>query len=108
VGLNPGFPHEIVVAVGKYPMETFRSFCKVTQIPPPEGEDLELAAGKALVRFRNGGLAPFHVNTICSTKERRRHVRQYAVGEFLPRRASISADLSWRGTFARHQIAQLP
>jgi hypothetical protein len=58
VGLNPGLPHEIVVAVGKYPMETVGSFCKVTQIPPPEGKDLELAAGKALVWFRNGDQAP--------------------------------------------------
>ncbi len=74
----------VVVAVGKQPMKTFRSFCKVAQIPPPEGNDFELATGEALAWFRNSGQAPIHVKTIQSTKERRRHVRQYAEGELSP------------------------
>ena len=65
-------------------METFRSFCKVAQIPPPEGDDFELATGEALAWFRNAGQAPIHVKTVRSTKERRRHVRQYAEGELSP------------------------
>jgi hypothetical protein len=77
-------PINVLVAIGKNPMETFRSFSKAVQSPPPEGNDVELATGEALVWFRSSREPPIHVKTTRSTKERRRHVRQYAEGELSP------------------------
>lgn len=70
-----------VIAIGRGPLATFRSFAAVVGISPPGGSDLELQTGEALVWRRNTAEPPVHVKTIRSTQERRRHVRLYAEGE---------------------------
>lgn len=72
---------EVVVAIGKEPMEVFRSFAKGVGINAPAGDESDLQPGEALVWFRNSGDPPFPIKTVRSTKERLRHVRQYAEGE---------------------------
>ena len=78
---------DVLVAVGKSPTEVFRSFSKAVHINPPSGEDRELATGEALVWFRNGAEAPIQVKTVRSTRDRRRHIRQYAEGELSPQQS---------------------
>jgi hypothetical protein len=75
---------DVLLAIGKAPMEVFRSFAKVLQISPPSGDYDDLPTGEALVWFRKNGEAPIQVKTVQSTRERLRHVKQYAEGELSP------------------------
>lgn len=75
---------DIVVAIGKSPMEIFRSFAASLGIDPPAGENQSLEQGEALVWFRKTGQPPIHVKAPRSGRERLRHVRQYAEGELSP------------------------
>ncbi len=72
---------EVLVAIGKSPVSVFRSFAEATGIAAPECEDCELGIGEALVWFRKSKEKPVRVRTIKSTRERLRHVKQYAEGE---------------------------
>lgn len=74
----------VVVAIGERPMQTFQAFAKVVQAPPPQREEVKLAVGEALVWFCGKEEAPILVKTVQSSKERRRHLRQYAEGELSP------------------------
>jgi hypothetical protein len=75
---------EILLAIGKAPMEVFRGFAKVVQVSSPSGNYGDLATGEALAWFRKNGGSPIHVKTVQSTRERLRHVKQYAEGELSP------------------------
>ena len=75
---------DVLVAIGKSPMHSFSSFANVVQVAPPQGDDIELKTGEALVWFRKQSEPPIHVKTIRGTGERRRHLRQYAEGELTP------------------------
>lgn len=77
-------PVQVVVAIGKAPLDVFRSFANVLQISPPKGKNDDLPTGEALVWFRNRGEEPIHVKAVQSSRERLRHVRQYAEGELSP------------------------
>lgn len=74
----------IVVAIGQNPFDIFRSFARVTETAAPEGDVNQLASGEALVWLRASGNPPIRVKTVQSTRERLRHVRQYAEGELSP------------------------
>ncbi|MBV8051566.1 MAG: HAD-IIB family hydrolase [Acidobacteriaceae bacterium] len=71
---------DVVVAIGK-PVEVFRAFAEAVHISPPRLEEGELATGEAMLWFHRTGKPPVRVKTIQSTKERLRHVRNYAEGE---------------------------
>ena len=75
---------DIVVAIGKTPDEVFRSFAQELGIDPPKGEAFELQQGEALVWFPKHGSNVVHVKAPRSSRERLRHVRQYAEGELSP------------------------
>lgn len=75
---------QVAVAIGKSPLDVFRAFANALQISPPEGENEDLPTGEALVWFRNDGQAPMHIKAVWSSRERLRHVRQYAEGELSP------------------------
>jgi hydroxymethylpyrimidine pyrophosphatase-like HAD family hydrolase len=77
-------PVNVVVAVGKAPMQSFRSFAAARQIPGPTPEDVELKSGEALVWFQHDGVPPIHIRTVRAAEERRRHLRLYAEGELSP------------------------
>ena len=70
-----------VVAMGKDALKTIGAFSSATEIAPPQGEDVELDTGEALVWLRTSSEPPVQVKTARSTQERRRHVRLYAEGE---------------------------
>lgn len=77
----------ILVAIGKSPMEVYRSFSKLMLVDPPPGDNRDLAAGEAMVWFRHSSWPPIRVRTVRSSRERRRHVRQYAEGELSPQQS---------------------
>jgi len=77
-------PVEIVVAIGKSPMQVFRTFAGTVGCPPPTFEAPELGQDEALIWFRKTSNPPIHVKAPRSSRERLRHVRQYAEGELSP------------------------
>jgi hydroxymethylpyrimidine pyrophosphatase-like HAD family hydrolase len=74
----------IVIAVGKSPMQSFRSFAAALHIAPPPAGEVDLKTGEALVWFRQQAGSPIRVRTVSGTEDRRRHLRQYAEGELSP------------------------
>jgi hypothetical protein len=48
----------VVIAVGKSPMQTLRVYSQTVQASPPPGGEVELATGEALVWFRRGSEPP--------------------------------------------------
>jgi HAD superfamily hydrolase (TIGR01484 family) len=75
---------DVVVAVGKSPNDVFGSFAEIVGLAPPPQQDPEIQTGEAMVWFRKSNESPVHIKTARSSKERRRHVRQYAEGELSP------------------------
>jgi hypothetical protein len=75
---------DIVMAIGKTPAETFRSFAQALEIKPPSHKFAELSQGEALVWFPKHREDLVPVKAPRSTRERLRHVRQYAEGELSP------------------------
>jgi hydroxymethylpyrimidine pyrophosphatase-like HAD family hydrolase len=77
-------PVNVVIAVGKSPMRSFRSFADARHITAPSGGDTELRTGEALVWFQQDSVPPVHVRTVPGTQDRKRHLRLYAQGELSP------------------------
>jgi hypothetical protein len=75
---------EILVAIGKAPFEVFESFAKQVEISPPPGDSRDLATGEGLVWFPKTSEMPIHIKTAQGSQERRRNIRNYAVGELSP------------------------
>lgn len=75
---------DIVVAIGKSPLQVFRSFAQAIEIEPPSIQAAALRQGEALVWFPKRGGEVIHVKAPRSTRERLRHLRQYAEGELSP------------------------
>jgi hydroxymethylpyrimidine pyrophosphatase-like HAD family hydrolase len=71
----------VLLVTGKAPMETLGVFAKAVDLPAPQGEEIELQAGEALIWFCREKAAPIRVRTVPGKAERRRHVRRYAEGE---------------------------
>jgi HAD superfamily hydrolase (TIGR01484 family) len=70
---------DIVVAIGK--TQVFRSFAEALEIQPPSHTVAELKQGEAQVWFPKLQKDVVRVKAPRSTRERLRHVRQYAEGE---------------------------
>jgi hydroxymethylpyrimidine pyrophosphatase-like HAD family hydrolase len=70
----------IVLVTGKDPMQTLGVFAKAVGTPAPEGEEIELQTGEALIWFCRKKDAPIRVRTVPGKAERRRHLRRYAEG----------------------------
>jgi HAD superfamily hydrolase (TIGR01484 family) len=69
-----------VVAIGN-PAAVFESFADTLQIPKPTiGKD-SLSTGEAMVWFRNSDVPPERIKAVRSTRDKLRHVRNYAQGE---------------------------
>ena len=75
---------DIVMAIGKTPAQTFRSFAEVLGIKPPSRKVAELNQGEALVWLPKHGEDLIRVKAPRGTRERLRHMRQYAEGELSP------------------------
>jgi hydroxymethylpyrimidine pyrophosphatase-like HAD family hydrolase len=75
---------DILLVTGKAPMETLRAFAKALGTSPPQGDDVDLKTGEALVWFRKQDGFPVRVRTTPGKAQRKRHLRQYAEGELSP------------------------
>jgi len=80
-------PVNVVIGVGKTPMQNFRSFAAALRIAPPTGDEVELTTGEALVWLRQEQGPPVRVRTIAGKQDRRRHLRLYAEGELAPQQS---------------------
>jgi HAD superfamily hydrolase (TIGR01484 family) len=75
---------DVVVAVGKSPIEVLRAFARAVKIEQPPFPDRDLGQGEALIWFRRTKQEPVLVKAPRSRGERLRHLRQYAEGELSP------------------------
>ena len=75
---------DVVIAVGKEPVDSFRSLAAALRTAAPATQNVELPPGEALVWFRKNGAPPIRMRTVPGQAERRRHLRQYAEGELSP------------------------
>ena len=72
---------EIVIAIGKSPMQVFRSLAAAIEIQPPSVRGPELQQGEALGWFTKRKGEVVHVTAPRARGERLRHLRLYAEGE---------------------------
>lgn len=75
---------DIVIAVGKDPHESIRSFCRSVGENAPPLQPVSLERSEALVWFR-GSREPLVVVVEPGKSEHRRHIRKYAEGDLGPR-----------------------
>ncbi|PYX80157.1 MAG: phosphoglycolate phosphatase [Acidobacteria bacterium] len=80
-------PANALIAVGKSPMQSLRSFAGALRISLPGGDEVELKSGDALVWFRQEQGPPLRVRTSAAKEDRRRHLRLYAEGELSPQQS---------------------
>ena len=80
-------PVSVVIAVGKDPLQQFRSLASVLHTASPDGKAPDLESGEALVWFRDRTNPPVRVRTIRARQDRRRHLKQYAEGELSPQQS---------------------
>jgi hypothetical protein len=72
---------DVMLAVGKSPDETIRSFCQAAGVAAPRLEPVELQHGEILAWFRGKSGDPLVVITEPGKTEHRRHVRKHAEGD---------------------------
>jgi trehalose-6-phosphatase len=71
---------DVLLVTGKSPMQTLATYARAVGRRAPEGDEIELQTGEALVWFCRRDL-PIRVRTVPANAERRRHLRRYAEGE---------------------------
>jgi len=76
-------PVNIVIAIGN-PQEVFSSFSRAVGIASPRTDADGLGSGEAMVWFCKGKEAPMRVKAVRSSRDKLRHVRNYAEGELAP------------------------
>lgn len=76
-----------VLGIGESAGSVFRSFAKVMQLRAPKYSGRDPGAGEGLAWFPKGTGAPVLLKTVRSSRERLRHVRQYAEGELSPQQS---------------------
>jgi hypothetical protein len=75
---------DAVLVTGQEPMRTLEAFAKTVGLAWPNGEEVALQKGEALVWFCKRSGPPIRVRTIPGKAERRRHLRRYAEGQMSP------------------------
>jgi hypothetical protein len=75
---------DALLVTGDEPMKTLAAFAKAAGLAEPEGEEVNLEKGEAMVWFCRQSEKPVRVRTVPGKAERRRHVRRYAEGEMSP------------------------
>jgi hydroxymethylpyrimidine pyrophosphatase-like HAD family hydrolase len=75
---------DALLVTGNEPMQTLAAFAKAAGLAEPEGQEVELEKGEAMVWFCRQSEKPIRVRTVPGKAERRRHVRRYAEGEMSP------------------------
>jgi HAD superfamily hydrolase (TIGR01484 family) len=78
---------DVVLGIGESACNVFRSFGEVMQIRAPKYSGPDPDVGEGLAWFPKGEAAPLLLKTVRSSRERLRHVRQYAEGELSPQQS---------------------
>jgi hydroxymethylpyrimidine pyrophosphatase-like HAD family hydrolase len=92
---------DVVVAVGRTPLDTFRQFtatsdgAHISLLP----DELTSYEGDVMCWFVHGGEAPFRMRVIHGKAERLRHIRKYAVGDLK------TASFWFRGPNSKHNLS---
>jgi hypothetical protein len=76
---------DIVIAVGKDPVQTIQGFCKAAQVDEPAMKPVDLEVGEVLIWFRHASAEPFVVKAEPGKSEHKRHIRKYAQGDLADR-----------------------
>ena len=91
---------DVVIAVGRAPLDTFRQFAATSGAPlsllPNELASYE---GDVMCWMVRSGLAPFRMRVVHGTAERLRHIRKYAVGDLK------AASFWFRGPKSNHNLS---
>ena len=78
---------EVVLGIGEAARAVFRDFAKLMQVRTPAYSGPDPDVGEGLAWFPKGEAAPLLLKTVRSSRERLRHVRQYAEGELSPQQS---------------------
>lgn len=78
---------QVVLGIGESAAEVFRSFAETVQIPQPRYRGPNPQTGEAQVWFLKEDGEPVVLKPVSSSRERLRHVRQYAEGELSPQQS---------------------
>lgn len=92
---------DIVVAVGRTPLDTFRQFATTSDSAPLSllPDALPSYEGDVMCWLVHSGQAPFRMRVLHSKAERLRHIRKYAVGDLK------SASFWFRGPRQSHNLS---
>jgi hydroxymethylpyrimidine pyrophosphatase-like HAD family hydrolase len=77
----------VVVALGAHCAATLAAYCGALNLECPAGEEVELAAGEALVWARHASEGPYRFSLHPSEAERRQHRRRLTEGQLSPERS---------------------
>jgi hydroxymethylpyrimidine pyrophosphatase-like HAD family hydrolase len=72
---------DIVIAVGKDPVQTIQGFCRAARVDEPAMKPVDLEVGEVLIWFRYADAEPFVVKAEPGKSEHKRHIRKYAQGD---------------------------
>ena len=78
---------QVVLGIGEAARAVFRDFAKLMQVRTPAYSGPDPDVGEGLAWFPKGEAAPLLLKTVRSSRERLRHVRQYAEGELSPQQS---------------------
>jgi hypothetical protein len=78
---------DVVLGIGESANDVLHKFAEAIETGVPEYARRALQPGEALAWFAKGGALPVLVKPVRSTRERVRHVRQYAEGELSPQQS---------------------
>jgi len=78
---------QVVLGIGEAARAVFRDFAKLMQVRTPAYSGPDPDVGEGLAWFPKGEAAPLRLKTVRSSRERLRHVRQYAEGELSPQQS---------------------
>ena len=92
---------DVVVAVGRVPLDTFRQFATTSDSAPLSllPDELTSYDGDVMCWLVRSGQAPFRMRVLRGKAERLRHIRKYAVGNLK------SASFWFRGQHQSHNLS---
>ena len=78
---------DVVLGIGESALTVFTSYAEHMQIQPPQYTGRAPKSGEALAWFAKSGQKPLLLEPVRGSRERVRHVRQYAEGELSPQQS---------------------
>jgi HAD superfamily hydrolase (TIGR01484 family) len=78
---------DVVLGIGESALTVFASYAEHMQIRPPKYRGPAPKSGEALAWFAKSGQDPLLLTPVRGSRERVRHVRQYAEGELSPQQS---------------------